>query len=142
MEMKMLNQCNFIGNVGKDPEARSMSNGKEVVNFSLGVSESWKDKETGEKKEKTEWINVTCFNESLVNVVKNYVKKGSKLHVSGKMQTTKYTDKNGVEKYATNILLQQLEFLSKKQETEQSEHDKAKADGYQPQPEIEDNVPF
>lgn len=102
----MLNQCNFIGNVGSDPEIRSTNDGREIATLSLGVSERWKDKQTGEKKEKTEWVRIVCFSEGLVKVIKSYVHKGSKLYVEGKMQTRKWTDKNGVEKYTTEIVLQ------------------------------------
>jgi single-strand DNA-binding protein len=102
----MLNKCCFIGNVGRDPEIRSMQDGREIANLSLGVTDKWKDKNTGERKEKTEWIRITIFNENLVKVVKNYVKKGSKLYIEGQMQTRKYTDKDGAEKYSTEVVLQ------------------------------------
>lgn len=139
----MLNLCQFIGNVGKDPEIRAMQDGKEVANLSLGVSESWKDKSTGERKQKTEWVKVSCFNEGLVGVIKNYVHKGSKLYISGKMQTKKWVDKDGQDRYSTEIQLQSLEMLDSKKSdnSEQSEHDKQKADGYQPD-NGGDEVPF
>jgi len=104
--MASLNKCTFIGNLGKDPEIRAMGADREVANLSLGVSESWKDKNTGEKKEKTEWVRITIFNQNLVNVAKNYLKKGSKIYIEGQMQTRKYTDNSGVEKYTTEIVLQ------------------------------------
>lgn len=96
----------LIGNVGKDPEIRSIANGKEIANLSIATSESWKDKATGERKQKTEWHKVVIFNDNLVTVVKNYVKKGSKLYIEGQLQTRKWTDKDGQEKYSTEVVLQ------------------------------------
>lgn len=101
-----INKVILVGNLGQDPEIRSISDGREVANFSLATSESWKDKNSGEKKEKTEWHRVVIFSQGLVNIVKNYVKKGSKLYIEGSLQTRKWTDNNGVEKYTTEIVLQ------------------------------------
>ena len=104
--MSSVNKVILIGNVGKDPEIRSTQDGREIANLSLATSENWKDKNTGERKEKTEWHRVVIFNESLVKVVKSYVKKGSKLYIEGALQTRKWTDKDGAEKYSTEIVLQ------------------------------------
>ena len=104
--MASVNKVILVGNLGQDPEIRATQNGKEIANFSLATSESWKDKATGEKKENTQWHRVVVFNENLVNVVKNYVKKGSKIYVEGQLQTRKWTDKDGVEKYSTEVVLQ------------------------------------
>lgn len=101
----MLNRCEFIGRVGQDPDCRTMGNGGEVANISLAVSEKWKDRATGERKEKTEWVRIVCFNEHLIKVIKNYVKKGSLLFVSGQIQTRKWTDQQGNDKYSTEIVL-------------------------------------
>lgn len=101
-----VNKVILIGNVGKDPEIRSTQDGKEIASLSLATSESWKDKNSGERKEKTEWHRISIFNEGLVKVVKNYVKKGSKLYIEGQLQTRKWTDKDGVEKYSTEVVLQ------------------------------------
>ena len=101
----MLNKVTLIGNLGKDPEIRSTNKGEEIANFSLATTERWKDKNTGEKKEKTEWHKIVVFN-SLVSVVKNYVKKGTKLYIEGQLQTRKWTDKSGIDKYTTEIILQ------------------------------------
>lgn len=101
-----LNKVMLIGNLGRDPEIRSTQDGREIANFSIATSESWKDKSTGERREKTEWHRIVVFNEGLVNVVKNYVKKGSKLFVEGQLQTRKWVDKDGQEKYSTEIVLQ------------------------------------
>ncbi len=100
-----VNRVILIGNVGKDPEIRAVGS-KEVANLSLATSESWKDKSTGEKKERTEWHRIVIWNEPLVNLCKQYIKKGSKLYIEGQIQTRKWTDASGVEKYSTEIVLQ------------------------------------
>jgi single-strand DNA-binding protein len=101
-----INKVILIGNVGQDPEIRSTQDGREIANFSLATSESWKDKTSGEKREKTEWHRVVIFSQGLVNIVRNYVKKGSKLYIEGSLQTRKWTDSQGVEKFTTEIALQ------------------------------------
>lgn len=101
-----VNKVILVGNVGKDPEIRSTQDGREIANLSLATSESWKDKNSGERKEKTEWHRIVIFNEGLVKVVKNYVKKGAKLYIEGQLQTRKWTDKDGFEKYSTEVVLQ------------------------------------
>ena len=101
-----INKVILVGNVGGDPEIRSTSDGREIANFSLATSESWKDKSSGEKKEKTEWHRVVIFSQGLAGIVKNYVKKGTKLYIEGSLQTRKWTDNAGVEKYTTEIVLQ------------------------------------
>ena len=101
-----VNKVILVGNVGRDPEIRAMGNGSEVASFSLATTDSWKDKQTGERKTKTEWHNIVVFSQGLVNVIRNYVHKGSKLYVEGALQTRKWTDNSGVEKYRTEIVLQ------------------------------------
>ena len=101
-----VNKVILIGNVGREPEIRTMNNGNEVALFSLATSEYWRDKATGEKKDKTEWHRIVVYSQGLVNIVKSYVKKGTKLYVSGSIQTRKWTDTQGVEKHATEIILQ------------------------------------
>ncbi len=101
-----LNKVTLIGNVGQDPEIRATQDGREIANFSLATTENWKDKNTGEKQVKTEWHRITVFSQGLVGVIKNYVKKGSKLYIEGQLQTRKWTDKSGIEKYTTEIVLQ------------------------------------
>ena len=101
-----LNKVLLIGRLGNDPEIKQMSNGKNVARLSVATSETWKDKNSGERKEKTEWHRVVIFNEGLVGVVQQYVKKGSQVYIEGQIQTTKYTDNNGQEKYSTQIILQ------------------------------------
>lgn len=101
-----VNKVILVGNVGQDPEVRTTQDGREIANFSLATSESWKDKSSGEKREKTEWHRVVVFSQGLVGIIKNYVKKGSKLYIEGSLQTRKWTDNQGVEKYTTEIALQ------------------------------------
>ncbi len=101
-----VNKVILFGNVGSDPEIRSFNNGGKVANFSLATSESWRDKQSGEKREKTEWHRIAIFQEGLVGVVERYVKKGSKLYIEGKLQTRKWTDKDGNDKYSTEVVLQ------------------------------------
>jgi single-strand DNA-binding protein len=95
----------LVGNLGRDPEVRRMTSGDPVVNLSVATSESWKDKATGERKEKTEWHRVVIFNENLAKVAESYLRKGSKVYVEGQLSTRKYTDKDGVEKYTTEVVL-------------------------------------
>lgn len=101
-----LNKVTLIGNLGKDPEIRATQDGREIASFSLATSESWKDKNTGERKERAEWHKVVVFSQGLVNVIKNYVKKGSKLYIEGQLQTRKWTDKEGIERYVTEVVMQ------------------------------------
>ena len=101
-----LNKVILIGNLGNDPEIRNTNDGREIANFSLATSESWKDKVTGEKKEKTEWHRIVCFNEGLVKIIKEYVKKGTKLYIEGQLQTRKWLDNTNQEKYTTEVVLQ------------------------------------
>lgn len=101
-----LNKVTLIGNVGQDPEIRSTQDGREIANFSLATTENWKDKNTGERQSKTEWHRIVIFSQGLVTIVKNYIKKGSKLYLEGQLQTRKWTDNNGIDKYTTEIVLQ------------------------------------
>ncbi len=103
-----VNKVILVGNLGRDPEIRSTQDGTKVANLSLATSESWRDKNTGERKERTEWHRVVIFNERLVDVVEKYVKKGSKLYVEGALQTRKWTDNTGAEKYSTEVVLQRF----------------------------------
>jgi single-strand DNA-binding protein len=100
-----LNKVMLIGNLGQDPDIRSMQNGGRVCNLSIATSENWKDKNTGERREKTEWHRVVVFNEGLVGVVENYLKKGSKVFMEGQLETRKWQDKDGNDKYTTEIVL-------------------------------------
>ena len=102
-----LNKVLLIGRLGADPEIKQMVNGKSVARFSLATSQSWKDKNTGEKKEKTEWHRIVVFNEGLVNVVQQYLKKGAQVYIEGQLSTRKWKDEQtGQDKYSTEILIQ------------------------------------
>ena len=105
---RSVNKVILIGNLSKDPEVRSMQDGKTIVNFSIATSENWKDKSSGESREKTEWHRVVIFNEHLAKIAQNYLKKGSKVYVEGQLQTRKWTDQSGVEKYTTEVVLQRF----------------------------------
>ncbi len=100
-----VNKVIIVGNLGKDPEVRSFQNGGRVAHMTVATSESWKDKATGEKKERTEWHRVSIMNENLVGVAERYLKKGAKVYIEGQLETRKWTDKDGQEKYTTEIVL-------------------------------------
>ncbi len=102
----MLNRCEFIGHLGADPECKRLQSGNPVVNLRLAVSESWRDKNSGERKEKTEWISITIFSEGLCKVAENYLRKGSKVYVAGSWQTRKWTDQSGNDRYSTELVMQ------------------------------------
>ena len=101
-----VNKVILVGNLGKDPEVRRMTSGEPVVNLSIATSESWRDKASGERKEKTEWHRVVIFNKNLAEVAEKYLRKGAKVYVEGQLQTRKWTDKDGAEKYSTEVVLQ------------------------------------
>ena len=101
-----LNKVILIGNVGKDPEIRTMNNGNEVAIFTLATTDSWRDKTTGERKDKTEWHRIVIYTQGLVNICRNYVKKGSKLYIEGTLQTRKWVDNQGIERQVTEVILQ------------------------------------
>lgn len=101
-----VNKVILVGNLGKDPEARSMGNGGEVVSFSIATSENWNDKQSGERKEKTEWHNIVIFNEALGKIAKQYLRKGSSVYLEGQLQTRKWTDKDNNDRYTTEVVLQ------------------------------------
>ena len=101
-----VNKVILVGNLGRDPEVRRLNSGKPVVNLSVATSESWRDKDSGERKEKTEWHRVVIFNENLAKIAEQYLKKGAKVYVEGQLQTRKWTDQSGVEKYSTEVVLQ------------------------------------
>ncbi len=152
-----INKVILVGNLGFDPEIRATQDGREIANLRLATSESWKDRNTGERKEKTEWHRVVIFSEPLVRVAKEYLKKGSKLYIEGQLQTRKWTNKDGVEQYSTEVVLQgfngNLTMLDKPSDRGASRGDD---DGYsqqgsygqQPQraraveAELDDEIPF
>lgn len=100
-----VNKVILVGNLGKDPEIRTMQTGGRVANLSIATSEGWKDKNTGERKEKTEWHRVVIFNDALVGIAEKYLKKGAKVYLEGQLETRKWTDQSGQEKYSTEVVL-------------------------------------
>lgn len=144
-----VNKVIILGRVGKDPEIRSMQSGSEIANLTVATSERWKDKNTGEQKEKTEWTNVVVFSSGLVNVIKKYVKKGSQIYVEGQLQTRKWQDKEGKDRYSTEVVLQgfnaSLVLLGGKNEA-QEKRTQAKGNAYvEPEygvDELSDEIPF
>jgi single-strand DNA-binding protein len=141
-----INKVIIIGNLGQDPEIRKTQDGREIANFSIATSEKWFDKSTGEKKEKTEWHKISVFSQGLVDIIKQYVKKGSKLYIEGALQTRKWKDGNGIEKYSTEIVLQNfnstLQILNSSGK-EIDKHSIEKGNGYAPQAEdFNDEIPF
>ncbi|MBV9564807.1 MAG: single-stranded DNA-binding protein [Bradyrhizobium sp.] len=101
-----VNKVILVGNLGKDPEIRRTQDGRPIANLSVATSETWRDKATGERKEKTEWHRVVIFNEGLCKIAEQYLKKGAKVYLEGQLQTRKWTDQSGVEKYSTEVVLQ------------------------------------
>jgi single-strand DNA-binding protein len=101
-----LNKVMIIGNLGKDPEIRNTSDGREIANILIATNDSWYDKNSGERRDKTEWHRVVCFNPGLVNVIRNYLRKGSKVFIEGSLQTRKWQDQSGQDRYTTEIVLQ------------------------------------
>ncbi|MEE8270311.1 MAG: single-stranded DNA-binding protein [Alphaproteobacteria bacterium] len=103
-----VNKVILIGNLGRDPEVRTFQNGGRVANLSVATSESWKDRNTGERREKTEWHRVAIFNENLVGVAERFLRKGSKVYLEGQLETRKFTDQSGAERYTTEVVLRQF----------------------------------
>jgi single-strand DNA-binding protein len=103
-----VNKVILVGNLGRDPEVRRLGSGEPVVNLRIATSETWRDKQSGERKERTEWHSVVIFNETLAKIAEQYLKKGSKIYVEGQLQTRKWQDQQGVEKYTTEIVLQRF----------------------------------
>ena len=138
-----LNKVMIIGNLGRDPESRSFQNGGKVVNLNVAVSETWKDKSSGERKEKTEWVQVAIFNEGICKVAENYLRKGSKVYLCGKLQTRKWQDQSGNDRYTTEVVLNGFgdELILLDGKAEIGERKK----GYDEpalEPELDDHVPF
>lgn len=100
-----LNRVQLIGHLGQDPEIRRTQDGRPIANFTLATTESWKDKNTGERKEQTDWHRCVCFNEGLCKVIEQYIKKGDKIYLEGALKTRKWTDKSGTERYTTEVVL-------------------------------------
>ena len=145
-----LNKVLLIGRLGADPEIKQMVNGKSVARLSLATSQSWKDKNTGEKKEKTEWHRIVVFNEGLVNVVQQYLKKGAQVYIEGQLSTRKWKDeKTGQDKYSTEILIQgfnssltMLGGANQNQVSSQDTKENFNQDSQPSQNELDDDIPF
>ena len=149
-----VNKVLLIGRLGADPEIKQMINGKSVARISLATSQSWKDKNTGEKKEKTEWHRIVVFNEGLVNVVQQYLKKGAQVYIEGQLSTRKWKDeKSGQDKYSTEVIIQgynsSLTMLggggsaSSANDSSSQQISKNQDDGSQvPQNDLDDEIPF
>ena len=137
----MLNKATLIGNLGQEPEIRATQDGRRIANLSLATTENWKDKNTGERKSKSEWHRIVVFNDGLVNVIENYLHKGSKIYIEGAIQTRKWQDKEGNDKYSTEIVLQnfggKLIMLDSKSDN-QGNQEQAPA----PVAELDDTMPF
>mgnify|MGYP000471624378 CR=1 FL=1 len=137
-----INKVTLIGNLGQSPDIKSLQYG-EVCNLSIATSEYWKDKNTGEKKERTEWHKVVIFNKNLITLVKNYCRKGDQIYIEGKLETRKYTDKMGTEKYTTEVVLRDFSgniTLCSSKPTDNSVQEKTQdLDNTQ---DLEDDIPF
>ena len=141
-----VNKVILIGNLGKDPEIRHTQDGKAIASFSLATTESWRDKSSGERKEKTEWHRIVVFNESIAKVVEQYLKKGSTVYIEGSLQTRKWTDKDGAEKYSTEVVLQAfngtLTMLGGKPDGEVERPARASQTQAAARRDLDDEVPF
>ncbi len=128
-----VNKVIILGNVGQDPELRATVEGKEIATLSIATSEVWNDKETKERKEKTEWHRVVIFSQGLVNIVKKYVKKGSKLYIEGQIQTRKWTDNKGIDRYSTEIILQNYNSVLQLLDSPKKDHEEQKEPYHEPE---------
>ena len=144
-----LNKVMLIGNLGNDPEVRSTQDGRSLCTFSIATTESWKDKNSGERRDKTEWHRIVIFNEGLVRIAEQYLKKGSKVFLEGQLQTRKWEDKDGIEKYTTEVVLQGFNSTFKMLDNRNSgsvdnnfSQDNAISDSSNFDSEIDDDIPF
>lgn len=147
-----VNKVILIGNLGQDPEIRTFQNGGRIANLSIATSESWKDKDSGERKEKTQWHRVIIANDALVSIAEKYLKKGDKVYAEGQLETRKYTDKDGTEKYVTEVVLRPyrgtLTMLESKGGNNPSNHvdentyNEAPTPSATPRSDIDDEIPF
>lgn len=127
-----INKVILVGNLGKDPEVRTLPSGEKVVNFSIATSESWNDRASGERKERTEWHRIVVFNDRIADVVEKYVKKGAKVYVEGALQTRKWTDQSGQEKFSTEIVIGKFKGELTMLDTRSGGAGESDAGGYQP----------
>jgi len=139
--MNGINKMICIGNLGKDPEVRYSEGGNAMANFSIAVSESWKDNQTGEKREKTEWIRIVAFGK-LAEIIGKYLKKGSKVYIEGKLQTRKWQGNDGQDRYTTEVVARDMQMLGDRpQQTTNVQQDTAQADLGASEPELNDPLP-
>lgn len=136
-----INKVILVGNLGRDPELRQTQDGMKIANFSIATSESWKDKSTGERRDKTEWHRIVVMNDRLSEIVEKYVKKGSKVYVEGQLQTRKWTDQSGMERYTTEVVIGrykgELHLLDSRNSNDMGDHS---SDHYNDAPSISDNI--
>ena len=135
--MSSVNKVILVGNLGREPEVRSMSSGDPVVNLSLATSERWKDKSSGEQREKTEWHRVVVCDERLCDVAQKYLRKGSKIYIEGQLQTRKWTDQQGVEKYSTEVVLKRFNGVLTMLDSRSDQSEQPA-----PQVSLDDDIPF
>ena len=143
--MSSLNSVQLIGNLGRDPDIRTTQSGSKIANLSLATSETWKDKNTGERKEKSDWHRIVVFNEGLVGVIERYLRKGSKIYVSGKLETRRWTDQSGTEKYSTEVILRGFDskiiMLDGKSDSAPANTDQNQGYGGAPD-DLDDSIPY
>lgn len=143
-----LNKVTLIGNVGRDPEVRFMPDGSKVVSFSLATGESWKDKTTGERKERTEWHKIVAFSDRLADMCEKFVKKGSKLYIEGQLQTREWTDSTGARRFTTEIVISRFKGdiimmdPPKRGEASQADHDAVALEENRDEAPLDDDIPF
>lgn len=141
-----VNKVTLLGNLGRDPEVRSSQDGSKIVSFSIATTESWKDKSTGERKDRTEWHRIVVFNTNLADVCEKYLKKGSKVYLEGQLQTRKWQDKDGVERYTTEVVIPrfrgELKLLDSRGSMDDGISDVADMPSDQVPAGIDDDIPF
>ena len=139
----MINKATILGHLGRDPEIRSFSNGNRVANLSVATSERWKDRTTGERKEKTEWHRVAVFNETLVEFLEKHARKGQRIYLEGAIETRKWTDQDGKDRYATEIVLRNFSSVLKMLDWADKDGGDAAADSPAPsRDKLNDDIPF
>lgn len=141
-----INEATLLGRLGQDPDIRSMQTGDRVANLSIATSESWKDKNSGQKNERVQWHRVVVFNQPLIGIIEKYLKKGDQVYIQGQIENRKWTDNNGVEKYTTEIVLRpfnsKLILLGGNKRDNQSEAAAQTSTAPEPFDEVEDEIPF
>lgn len=138
-----LNKVTLIGNLGRDPDIRFLPDGSKVTSFSLATGESWKDRSTGERKDRTEWHKIVIFNEHIVDVIEKHVRKGSKLYLEGQLQSRKWTDSTGAERYTTEVVLSKFKGEMIILDPKKSDNDfDSRAEDRTPDAPLDDEIPF